>query len=81
MAKQRSKTPSEKPAAAVRRPRPAPALAFRRKTNSDSVTHDAIAERAYQLFVISGGQHGRDVEHWLKAEQELRASPAREAVS
>ena len=32
---------------------------------------DAIAVRAYQLFLDSGGVHGRDVEHWLQAETEL----------
>jgi hypothetical protein len=30
-----------------------------------------IAVRAYLLFVSSGHQHGRDLEHWLEAEREL----------
>ena len=30
-----------------------------------------IAKRAYQLFVARGGQHGRDLDDWLLAKQEL----------
>ncbi len=35
------------------------------------VTVDHIAMRAYELFLADGGQHGRDLEHWLMAEREL----------
>lgn len=64
-------------------PRPAPAAA--RKTRAPKRTtpklvvstrtvDDAeIAARAYELFLESGSLHGRDVEHWLQAERELRA--------
>jgi DUF2934 family protein len=38
-----------------------------------SLTHADIANRAYELFLASGAAHGRDLEHWLKAESELRA--------
>jgi HSP20 family molecular chaperone IbpA len=31
----------------------------------------AIAERAYSLFMLRGGEHGHDVEDWLIAESEL----------
>jgi hypothetical protein len=37
-----------------------------------SLTHEAIASRAYQIFLADGAAHGRDVDHWLKAERELR---------
>ena len=30
-----------------------------------------VAVRAYELFLESGGVHGDDVEHWLRAEREL----------
>jgi len=30
-----------------------------------------IARRAYRLYLEEGAQHGRDLEHWLKAESEL----------
>ncbi|MGA3213399.1 MAG: Hsp20 family protein [Terriglobales bacterium] len=32
---------------------------------------DALARRAFQLFERRGGQHGRDLEDWLRAESEL----------
>ena len=35
-------------------------------------THDAIAERARELFEESGYQPNRDVEFWLEAERQLR---------
>jgi Protein of unknown function (DUF2934) len=41
---------------------------------------DAIAVRAYELFLERGGEHGRDVEDWLRAEREL-AAPASEAAA
>jgi hypothetical protein len=34
--------------------------------------HADIANRAYELFLSSGARHGRDVDHWLQAETELR---------
>jgi hypothetical protein len=37
--------------------------------------HDAIAERAYELYVQRGGEPGRDWEDWFSAERDLR-SPA-----
>jgi HSP20 family protein len=33
--------------------------------------YEAIANRAYELFLEDGSQHGRDLEHWLQAEKEL----------
>ena len=39
--------------------------------------HEDIARRAYELFLESGGEHGRDAANWLKAEQELLAALAR----
>lgn len=33
---------------------------------------DEIAERAYQIFEREGRNDGRDMEHWLQAERELR---------
>ena len=37
-----------------------------------TLTHADIANRAYELFLASGAAHGRDIEHWLNAERELR---------
>jgi hypothetical protein len=39
-------------------------------------TADAIEYRAFELFVERGGEHGNDVEDWLRAEREL--APPRE---
>ena len=36
--------------------------------------HDAIAVRAYELFLERGCAHGNDLDDWLRAEQELIAS-------
>jgi Protein of unknown function (DUF2934) len=36
------------------------------------LTHDVIAARAYELYLSDGAKHGRDLEHWLRAELELR---------
>ena len=33
---------------------------------------DEIAERAYQIFEREGRMNGRDMDHWLQAERELR---------
>ena len=37
------------------------------------ITKDDVARRAYELFLERGGQHGHDIEDWLRAERELRA--------
>ena len=36
-------------------------------------SHDEISRRAYELFEKSGRIPGKDVENWLKAEQQLMA--------
>ena len=40
--------------------------------SSLSLNHADIASRAYELFLANGASHGRDVDHWLQAESELR---------
>jgi hypothetical protein len=40
------------------------------------LSHDAIARRAYNLFLSRHAEHGHDLDDWLQAERELR-SPAR----
>src|SRR5262249_20630172 len=37
-----------------------------------AITEDAIARRAYALYLARGGQEGHDVEDWIQAERELR---------
>ena len=42
---------------------------------------EQIAIRAYELYLADGAVHGRDLDHWFRAEQEVleSASPARPA--
>jgi hypothetical protein len=41
-------------------------------TAAPKLNHDEIAHRAYELFLSNGAMHGRDIDHWLQAESELR---------
>ncbi len=36
-------------------------------------THDAIAARAFELFLSRGASDGSDLSDWLRAENELKA--------
>lgn len=35
-------------------------------------TNDDVARRAYELYEARGGEHGAEVDDWLRAERELR---------
>ena len=35
-------------------------------------SHDEIAAQAYQIYLREGCAEGRDLDHWLRAEAELR---------
>ncbi len=37
-------------------------------------TDSDIAGRAYDLYLQRGGEHGRDLDDWLRAERELRGA-------
>lgn len=37
---------------------------------------EMIRRRAYELFQEAGAEHGRDQEHWLRAEAEVRGKTA-----
>jgi hypothetical protein len=41
---------------------------------------EAIARRAYELFLARGEQHGHDLDDWLQAEREF-AKAAQSAVA
>jgi len=45
--------------------------------NQSKVSRDEVAQRAYQLWEAAGRPVGRDLEYWLQAESELRASKDR----
>ena len=41
-------------------------------TPSASLPHGDIAMRAYELYLADGAMSGRELDHWLRAESELR---------
>jgi len=40
------------------------------------VLTDGIARRAYEIYVQRGGENGKDVEDWLRAEKQTSGKPA-----
>ena len=42
----------------------------------EQVTQADIARRAFELYCARGGQHGLDLDDWLRAERELVAPPS-----
>ena len=46
-------------------------------TTPPPLTHDVIAMRAYELYLGDGAPQGRELEHWLRAERELRDRASR----
>jgi hypothetical protein len=40
------------------------------------LSKEQIAHRAYELYVRRGGQPGKDVEDWVRAEKELTSEVA-----
>jgi hypothetical protein len=43
-------------------------------TDSNTPTHEQIAQRAYEIFIERGQPAGQDLAHWLEAERQLRAA-------
>lgn len=41
--------------------------------NTAAPTQNEIAVRAYELFLQDGSANGHDLEHWLRAEEELKS--------
>ena len=39
---------------------------------------EEIARQAHELYVQRGDEHGKDVEDWVRAEEELRDEPVAE---
>jgi hypothetical protein len=39
----------------------------------DNLSSEHIAQRAYELYAASGYEPGKEVEHWLEAERQLKA--------
>jgi hypothetical protein len=36
------------------------------------ISREEVARRAYEFFLARGGEHGRDLDDWLRAERELQ---------
>jgi hypothetical protein len=51
--------------------RPTGGAKRRRADTAATATEPDIARRAYELYLAGGCVHGRDVEDWLRAEEEL----------
>ena len=66
-----SKAKSEKPAAAAAAAKPVVKAAT--KPGKREPTQEEIGARAFEIYVSEGCQEGYSVEHWLRAEQELRS--------
>jgi hypothetical protein len=43
-----------------------------RTTSGPVASADQIAQRAHEIFIARGSAHGRDLDDWLQAEQELQ---------
>jgi hypothetical protein len=41
---------------------------------------ERIRRRAYELYVLRGGEHGHDIDDWLQAEAELMAERFQSAI-
>jgi hypothetical protein len=59
---------------------PKPAATTDAQSQSSRPTRAAIAARAFALYCERGGQHGRDVEDWLRAERELQQAASSTAA-
>jgi hypothetical protein len=44
---------------------------------ASEITPDAIARRAYEIYMDRGGANGHDIDDWLQAERELQDEPVR----
>jgi hypothetical protein len=65
-------TTADKPARAAKAPAKPRKTAAAASNGSQPPTHEQIAQRAHELYVRSGHQHGREQEFWLEAERQLQ---------
>lgn len=68
----RTMKPSHGSAARRRRNSPAPSSGGGEAPAAPMLSHEALATRAYALFLARGGQPGDDLRDWFQAEVELR---------
>jgi hypothetical protein len=41
------------------------------KTAPELLHDELVAQRAYEIYLQRGGEHGQDVDDWLQAERDL----------
>lgn len=51
-----------------------------RTTSKTAAINQTIAERAYELYMSRGSEHGHDMEDWLTAESQVAAAKPKRAV-
>lgn len=66
-----SSRPAAPRATAPRKPRTPKPAGPRLVARATAPDVEAIAMRAYELFLEGNGAHGHDLEHWFRAEREL----------
>jgi len=49
-----------------------PSSTRRRAQPAVVISREEVARRAYEFFLARGGEHGRDLDDWLRAERELQ---------
>lgn len=52
----------------------APKIPRKKTVSSKESIHDKIARKAYEIYEKRGRKHGKDVEHWLEAEEFITGS-------
>jgi hypothetical protein len=52
-----------------------------RTTAKTAAINQTIAERAYELYLARGSEHGHDVEDWLTAETQVNAAKPKRAAA
>jgi hypothetical protein len=50
------------------------AMSIEEKQSADEELRRKIERRAYEIWESQGCPHGRDVDHWLRAETEITAT-------
>lgn len=74
MANQTAKSTAKKATAKKTTSRAKSTTAKKRVTaaKKPALTHETIQQKAYEIYLAEGCKQGKDLHHWLKAEQELK---------
>jgi hypothetical protein len=72
MAKKNTTPPTKSPT--DKKPQASPTAAVSKAAASQTITHEMISKRAYEIWISKGRPAGRDTENWQQAERELKAA-------